>query len=285
MGLPFKPTPKIASLSQASILIYGQSKIGKSTWASNAPTPLFLDCEGGLKFLETYEYPIYTWDDILEAVHLLSHDKHNFETVVIDSIDKAYEKCTDYICNKLKIKHPADLSFGKAYKQISKEIMDVVTELALLPSGLIMISHSKHGEITSRRTEKTYHLAMPTLAQSISEQIQQFVDFIFYCDFRKNKNGEWERIIVTKNTGENIGGDRTANLPLYLPLDWNCLEEAIGLQPFLLKENKNADARTKSNTQTHKTTASSNKRRNENDLSHNKSNSKDDFTTKTKLDQ
>ena len=52
MPLPTAKTPPKRSLSDVSILLYGPSKIGKSTFASQAPDAIFLATEPGLNALD-----------------------------------------------------------------------------------------------------------------------------------------------------------------------------------------------------------------------------------------
>ncbi|HOK47887.1 MAG TPA: AAA family ATPase, partial [Bryobacteraceae bacterium] len=67
MALPTKKTPPRANLGDYSILIYGPTKIGKTTLASQFPEALFLATEPGLNALEAYQIPITSWDGLLAA--------------------------------------------------------------------------------------------------------------------------------------------------------------------------------------------------------------------------
>jgi len=52
--LPTKKTPPKQDLAGLTVLVYGPSKIGKSTWCSQADGALFLATEPGLNALEVY---------------------------------------------------------------------------------------------------------------------------------------------------------------------------------------------------------------------------------------
>ncbi len=97
MPLPTAKTPPKRSLSNVSILLYGPSKIGKSSFASQAPDAIFLATEPGLNALEVYQQPIGSWPDFLDACAELAKGKHPFKTVVIDTIDILYRLCADHI--------------------------------------------------------------------------------------------------------------------------------------------------------------------------------------------
>ena len=65
--LPTKKTPPKQDLAGLTVLVYGPSKIGKSTWCSQADGALFLATEPGLNALEVFQTPITCWDDLLQA--------------------------------------------------------------------------------------------------------------------------------------------------------------------------------------------------------------------------
>jgi len=96
--LPKSKTKPKAHLNDLTALVYGPSKIGKSTWCSHAENALFLATEPGLNALEVFEAPITCWDDLLQACAEIAEGKHDFKTIVIDTVDNAYRMCADYVC-------------------------------------------------------------------------------------------------------------------------------------------------------------------------------------------
>ncbi len=65
---------------------------------SHAENALFLATEPGLNALEVFEAPITCWDDLLQACAEIAEGKHDFKTIVIDTVDNAYRMCADYVC-------------------------------------------------------------------------------------------------------------------------------------------------------------------------------------------
>ena len=149
------------SLADLTVLVYGQTKIGKSTLCSNAESALFLATEPGLNALDVYQVPILSWDDLLNACAEITDGKHPFKTVIIDTIDNAYKFCTDYILKKFKIEHESDLGYGKGYAIVNNEFQRVLTKLAFLPYGLFLVSHAKEIEVETRTGKYTRDRADP----------------------------------------------------------------------------------------------------------------------------
>ncbi len=69
-------------------LVYGPEGIGKSTFGSHAPNPVFIGAEKGMSFLdvESFEQP-KSFEDVIECLDSLHKETHAFETVVVDSLD------------------------------------------------------------------------------------------------------------------------------------------------------------------------------------------------------
>lgn len=109
-----------------TIMVYGESKVGKSTFAVTAPYPrLLLDVEGGHRFLpinvkywdprlEAPPLPDGTWDtavvqvrdysEVLDAFKWLQSGKHQFKSLIIDSISELQVKCMDNIAGTEQMK-------------------------------------------------------------------------------------------------------------------------------------------------------------------------------------
>ena len=83
--LPTQTTPKKQDLADLTVLAYGRSKIGKSTWCSRSEGALFLATEPGLNALDVYQVPIQSWDELLAACGEIAEGKHPFKTIIVDN--------------------------------------------------------------------------------------------------------------------------------------------------------------------------------------------------------
>jgi hypothetical protein len=69
-------------------LVYGTSGVGKSFWASQAPRPIFITTEKGTEQLDVARFPqVESIGELLFQVRALQTEKHEFATVVLDSLD------------------------------------------------------------------------------------------------------------------------------------------------------------------------------------------------------
>lgn len=227
--LPTQKTPPKPNLNDLTVLVYGPSKIGKSTWCSQADGALFLATEAGLNNLDVFQVPIGTWDDLLSACKEIADGKHGFKTVIIDTVDNAYRMCAEHICQKFKIEHESDLGYGKGYALINNEFYRVLNKLALLPQGLFLISHSQEREIETRTGKLTR--VVPTLPDKARKIVLGMVDIILFCDLEPATGADGKpthrRVIRTKPNTHYEAGDRTGRLPEMIDLDFGKFVEAF----------------------------------------------------------
>ena len=220
--LPTQKTPPKTALNDLTILLWGQNKIGKSSWCSHAEGALFLATEAGLNNLDVYQAPITTWDDLLAACKEIAEGKHPYKTIIIDTIDNAYRMCAEHICQKFKIEHESDLGYGKGYALINNEFYRVLNKLALLPYGLFLISHAQEKEIETRTGKLTR--IVPTLPDKARKIVLGMVDIILFCDLEVTTGADGKpvqrRVIRTKPHVNYEAGDRTGRLPEMLDLDF-----------------------------------------------------------------
>ena len=226
--LPTKKSVPITDFSQYSILLYGVPKIGKSTFCSNSEKALFIATEPGLNTLSVYKIDTLGWQEFLDACALIAEGKHDYKTIIIDTVDNLYTFCEEYICKKYGVDTPNDgvLGFGKGSALILNEFRRVLNKLASMPYGLIMTSHAYDKDVDDRTGK--YTKTVPTIPDAKKNSpyrfITGFVDMILFCSQEKAKvDGELKtvRVINTKPSMSFDAGDRSGKLPAKLPLDFN----------------------------------------------------------------
>ena len=229
LALPTEASKPVTELGKQTILLYGSPKLGKSSFASKAPGSLFFECEPGLNHLEVFKVPTYSWEAFLEACKLVAKGDHNFKTLVIDTVDNAFKMCSDYVCAKHGIEYEGDMGHGKGWALVKNEWHRVLTRLASLPYGLILISHAVDKTIETRTGE--YTKTQPSLPDRARNVVLGLVDIILYGDSTAKKdaagNVTIERVVRTKPHPTYEAGDRTGRLPELLPLDYEQFVKAF----------------------------------------------------------
>jgi hypothetical protein len=187
------------------ILITGEKKIGKTSLANMfGKKSYFLAFEAGYRGLRLRKTDIgpTEWKKAKLAANALRKAKDQYGPIVIDTVDKAYESCERFICEKLAINHLADEDWGKGYAECKKEFDNFITELSQIGVGLILISHTEEREIKTRHGDK-YDKIMPTMSKQARKIIEPLVD-IWTCYAYDGK----KRVLIIEGDDHVSAGHR-----------------------------------------------------------------------------
>lgn len=69
------------------LTIYGDGGIGKDTFASLAPSPVFIFTENSIGTLDVPRIVATSYEDVMQATAMLISDKHEYKTVVYSTLD------------------------------------------------------------------------------------------------------------------------------------------------------------------------------------------------------
>lgn len=218
MALPIEKSQKETSISKQVTLIYGRPKLGKSTFCSYYDNALFLATEPGLNHLEVFKVNINSWESFLGTCKEIAEGKHNFKTIIIDTVDNLIVYCQDYICRENDVTHPADLPHGKGWNFVTMEFTRALVKLYGLGYGIVLVSHSKSEEVeTKTKKFNRYTIDISGKNQNV---ILNGVDIILFMD-SEIKEGVEVGVIRTKPSLYWEAGDKSKTLPadIYYPLD------------------------------------------------------------------
>lgn len=236
--MPIRSAQPINDLSKKTILLWGDPKIGKSTFAAAFPGNIFLATEPGLNDLtcnrweyEDGRYAIASWADLCSATAEVVNA--GAKTITLDTADNAYFMCEKHICDKYGVEYKTDdkLAYGKGSALILNEFKRYLIKLASQGIGIILTSHAT----TETKDTSTGAIAasVPTLHEKIRPFITGWVDMILYCGTRVMTTAEGrvvERVIRTKPDPTFEAGDRTGRLPAVLPLNFDAFAAAYNAE-------------------------------------------------------
>lgn len=232
MELPKKKSEVKKNIEDYIVLLYGEPKIGKTTFCSQFEDPLFLLTEAGTNALSVYSLNITSWLEFKEAVSLIvksiKQGDFKFKTIVIDTFDNLCNLCTEYCMKENGASHPSDIPFGKGYDIIGKEMLKALTFLSLLPVGLVLTCHEKTEEIKTRTS--SYNKVMPSPSGVYRRIIVGMSDIVLYAQSAQTKDSDGKvvnkRVLRTKTTEYWEAGDRTNSLPETLDFSFGKFIEA-----------------------------------------------------------
>ena len=129
-------------------VIYGPEGIGKSTFASKFPDPIFIDTEGSTRDMDVGRLPAPTsWNMLLEEVKYVIQNPSVCKTLVIDTADWAEQLCSAGICDKYQKTGIEDFGYGKGYVFLQEEfgrLLNLLSELAEQKGiHVVLTAHAK----------------------------------------------------------------------------------------------------------------------------------------------
>lgn len=209
---------KQKTITAPKVLIYGNSGVGKSTLASQFPSPLFLDLEGGLNYMEVARTPLIKDSETLHKylLELMKEPMGEYKTIVIDSLDWLVRKLSEKVAgvgydkdgNKVQglVSLESTLSnnlmeaqggFGKAKEVLENNIRSMLLPmLAALNTkgyGIVLIAHAYNTGVLDddgSNVEKVMpKIDPPTIGKKpiAAPAFIEWVDNLFYL---KKVNGE-----------------------------------------------------------------------------------------------
>jgi hypothetical protein len=185
-------------------LIYGIAGIGKTTLASKAPNPLFIDLEEGTGRIDTARIKVKTREQLSEAFAWAAKQHH--QTIVLDSMT-AIEKL---MIRKLLKENPKwkgtlqGAGYGNGYKALVdmwQEIMNGVAHLKANGKNVICIGHARVKAFADPMTE-TYDRYEPDIEKQAFSVVHGALDAVLFYRYRTHvrESGDEKRYLA-------MGGD------------------------------------------------------------------------------
>ena len=213
--LPTEKTSGEVDLSQIRMLIYGAPKSGKTSLVASFPKTVIAATEKGYGAQKVYVVDIKKWEDFIEFVNLILTDKHDFETIAIDTADKLADMCVVYVCKEFNVKHLGDVGFAKGYHAVEKYLGDQLHRLFMSKYAVLLTSHSKVIEVVDSGT--TVSKTVYTLSNQARKVIGAQVNTIALMKMKlfKGEDGKKveRRILTTQSSVFEEVGDRDGRLP------------------------------------------------------------------------
>lgn len=232
------------------VTLYGTRGVGKSTWAKDAPSPIFMDENGGTDELDVKRFPrINSFPDALIALDELRTDKHDYQTFVLDTADWLEPLIWKHVCEKGILgkngkREPAEnleaWSYGKGYLVALDEWRVVISKLESLEDdrnmNIVILAHSHVKSIDPPDSEK-YDVYQMKLNRMSAALIGEWTKALLFATFevytvkedktdkrsRAKAYGEGARIVHTSPRPAWEAKSRYP-LPAKLPLSWDEFE-------------------------------------------------------------
>lgn len=215
------------------ILLYGVKGVGKSSFALEAPSPVYLGSEDNSE-LDAAKFPqVRRWSDFEGALAALLKENHDFKTLVIDTVDNLQEIAELEILSTEpgKTMSTAFGGYGKAYEKMGKMFLDA-RETYLKPlreqksMNIIFLAHAEKAKHEDPITVAAWDAYQTSLHKRIKPIFEDWVSAILFANYRLAKaesdqgktyaEGDGSRVIYTEERPSHVAKNRFS-LPYILP--------------------------------------------------------------------
>lgn len=198
------------------IVIYGPEGIGKSTFASKFPDPLFIDTEGGTSNLDVRRIKCSkSWDELLLIVKEIIKNPTVCKTLVLDTADWSETMCINAVTEKYRKNNIEDFGYGKGYTYLLDEytrLLSLFDELIEVGINVVITAHAKPRKFELPEEQGAFDRYEMKLTRQVAPVIKEWCDALFFVNYKIY-------VVTTENnTKKAQGGKRvlyTTHNPTY----------------------------------------------------------------------
>lgn len=245
------------------VCVYGVEGIGKTTFASQFPEPLFFDLDKGSAQLDVSRVTdITSWPLLLSSIKEIYDNPTICKTLVIDTADAAERMCIDYICGKFNKKGIEEFGYGAGYTYLVEEFARFLVQLdACIGQGInvVVLAHAVLKTVTLPEEMGTYdHWELKLSSKTtnkVAPLVKEWADLLLFANYKtiliedgtRKKAAGGKRIMYTTHTTFADAKNRFS-LAEELPFDYNEIARLIpngtdpGIKPM---QEKKQDAKQK----------------------------------------
>ena len=229
-------------------VLYGPEGIGKSTFASQFPDPVFIDTEDSTKELDVARFDKPTsWEMLLQEVRYVINSPNICKTLVVDTADWAEKLCIKAVCAQYQKSGIEAFDYGRGYTfayESFGELLNLLAEVTACGIHVVLTAHAA----TKRREQPdefgTYDCWGLKLIDSpkcsIANMVKEWADIVLFANYKvmvvaaddkgkKHKAQGGRRVMYTSHHPCWDAKNRLG-LPDEMPLDFSALAPYISGQ-------------------------------------------------------
>lgn len=227
-------------ISPEKVVVYGPEGIGKSTFASQFPDPLFIDTEGGTKKLSVRRLPQPTsWAMLTDEVNEVRLGHIPCGTLVIDTADWAERLCIQAVCDRANVKGIEDFGYGKGYTYVKEafgKLLDLLEETLKNNHNIVITAHAQISKFELPDEMGQYDRWSMKTSKQVAPLLREWCDTLLFANYKtivvhddktkSNKAQGGKRVMYTMHHPCWDAKNRDS-LPEELPFEYSSIAAVI----------------------------------------------------------
>lgn len=178
------------------LVLYGVEGIGKTTFASLAPDPLYIDTEGSTKDIDVRRIDPTpgSWTELLQYVQEVRDSKQQIcKTLVIDTADWAEKLCIKQVCDKYSKAGIEDFGYGKGYTYVYEEfgkLLNLLSDVIGKGINVILLAHAMLRKFEQPEETGSYDRYTMKLVDSpkcsVANMVKEWADIVLFANYNIN---------------------------------------------------------------------------------------------------
>lgn len=191
-------------------IVYGPEGIGKSTFGSRWPDPVFIDTEESTKEMDVARLPVPTsWQMVLQEVEYVRDNPDVCKTLIIDTADKAQKLAIDEMCQEHQCKSVEDPGYGKGYVYVYEKfgkLLNLLDEVVERGIHVVVIAHAAMRKFEQPDELGSYDRWEMKLVSSkncnVSAMMREWADMVLFVNYKthtvtEDKEGKKKKALGT----------------------------------------------------------------------------------------
>lgn len=196
------------------VVIYGPEGIGKTTFASQFPDPLFIDTEGGTNQLDVarIDPAPQSWNELLGIIDAVKAERP-CATLVLDTADWAEKLCMEHLCIKNKWDSIETPRYGAGYTAIMEEfgrLLNKLSDLIEAGTNVVLTAHAITRKFDPPEEASSYDRWELKLQKKTSPLVKQWADAILFVNYKIMVEN------VDRDMGKKAGKARGGKRVMYM---------------------------------------------------------------------
>lgn len=220
------------------LVAYGPEGIGKSTFASQFPKPLYIDTEGGTHRLDVSRFPKpETWADLLGMIDAVIAEPDVCRTLIVDTIDRA----EDLLANQLMQEYSVDTidkvggGYGRGWtslqERFQKDFLRRLDTVIAKGVNVVLIAHALMRKFESPE-DPPYDRWEMKLTKKVTPIVREWCDILLFINYEVKtveENGKAKargkaKRVMHANHSPTYDAKNRYGLPDTLPLSYEPLK-------------------------------------------------------------